>query len=86
LKKGGTLAVVGMPNEPFKVSAVALISGETRIVASAVGTRADMLELFELVTKFPIHCHIEKRPLEALPAVFEEMKNGTVLGRAVIVL
>jgi propanol-preferring alcohol dehydrogenase len=86
LKKGGTLAVVGMPNEPFKVSAVALISGETRIVASAVGTREDMRELFELVTKHPIHCHIETRPLEALPAVFEEMQRGAVLGRVVIVL
>lgn len=86
LRKGGTLAVVGMPNEPFKVSAVALVSGETRIVASAVGTREDMRELFELVTKFPIRCHVETRALEELPAVFEEMKRGAVLGRVVIVL
>ncbi len=86
LRKGGTLAVVGMPNEPFKVSAVALVSGETRIVASAVGTREDLRELFELVTKFPIRCHIETRGLEELPAVFEEMKRGAVLGRVVIVL
>jgi alcohol dehydrogenase, propanol-preferring len=86
LRKGGTLAVVGMPNEPFKVSAVALVSGETRIVASAVGTREDLRELFDLASKFPIHCHIETRPLEAVPAVFEEMKRGAVLGRVVIVL
>lgn len=86
LRKGGTLAVVGMPNEPFKVSAVALVAGETRIVASAVGTRQDLRELFELVAKFPIRCHVETRPLEALSAVFEEMKRGAVLGRAVIVL
>jgi propanol-preferring alcohol dehydrogenase len=86
LKKGGTLAVVGMPNEPFKVSAVALVSGETRIVASAVGTREDLRELFELVAKFPIRCHVETRGLETLPAVFEEMKRGAVLGRVVLVL
>jgi propanol-preferring alcohol dehydrogenase len=86
LRKGGTLAVVGMPNEPFKVSAVALVSGETRIVASAVGTREDLREMFELVAKFPIRCHVETRPLEALPAVFDEMKRGTVLGRVVLVL
>jgi propanol-preferring alcohol dehydrogenase len=85
LRKGGTLAVVGMPNEPFKVSAVALVSGETRIVASAVGTREDLRELFEMVAKFPIRCHIETRPLESLPAVFDEMKRGTLLGRVVIV-
>ncbi len=64
LRRGGTVAVVGMANEPFKVSAVSLISGETRIVASAVGTREDLRELFELVEKFPIRCKIETRPLE----------------------
>jgi propanol-preferring alcohol dehydrogenase len=86
LRKGGTLGVVGMPNEAFKVSAVALIAGETRIVASAVGTREDLRELFELVAKFPIRCHVETRPLEALAEVFEAMKLGTLLGRVVIVL
>jgi propanol-preferring alcohol dehydrogenase len=86
LRKGGTLAVVGMPNEAFKVSAVALVAGETRIVASAVGTREDLRELFELSSKFPIHCHVETRPLEALPAVFDEMKQGKLLGRVVLVL
>jgi propanol-preferring alcohol dehydrogenase len=86
LRKGGTLAVVGMPNEPFKVSAVALVSLEACIVASAVGTREDLRELFELVEKFPIRCHVETRPLEALSAVFEEMKRGAVLGRVVVVL
>jgi alcohol dehydrogenase, propanol-preferring len=86
LRKGGTLAVVGMPNEPFKVSAVALVAGETRIVASAVGTREDLRELFELVAKFPIRCHVETRRLEDLPAVFDEMKRGSVLGRVVLVL
>jgi propanol-preferring alcohol dehydrogenase len=86
LKKGGTLAVVGMPNEPFRVSAVAMVSGEFHIVASAVGTREDLRELFALVEKFPIRCHIETRPLDALPEVFEEMKRGAVLGRVVLVL
>ncbi len=86
LRKGGTLAVVGMPNEPFKVSAVALVAGETRIVASAVGTREDLRELFELVAKFPIRCHVTTRSLDELPAVFEEMKQGALLGRAVILL
>jgi propanol-preferring alcohol dehydrogenase len=86
LRKGGTMAVVGMPNEPFKVSAVAMVAGETRIVASAVGTREDLRELFDLVAKFPIRCHVETRPLADLPEVFEEMKRGAVLGRVVIVL
>lgn len=84
LRRGGTLAVVGMANEPFKVSAVSLISGETRIVASAVGTREDLRELFDLVERFPIRCRIETRPLEEVGHVFDELKRGAVLGRVVL--
>ncbi len=86
LRKGGTLAVVGMPNEPFKVSAVAMVSLEARIVASAVGTRQDLRELFDVLEKHPIRSYIEKRPLAALPAVFDEMKRGALLGRVVLIL
>ena len=86
LRRGGTLAVVGMANEPFKVSAVSLISTEARIVASAVGTRADLRELFALMEKHPIRCKIEKRPLESINQVFEEMKRGALIGRVVLTL
>ena len=78
------MAVVGMANEAFKVSAVSLISGETRIVASAVGTREDLKELFELVTKFPIRCKIETRPLDTIGHAFEDLKKGAVTGRIVL--
>lgn len=84
LRGGGTLAVVGMANEPFRASAVSLISGETRIIASAVGTRDDLRELFELVTRAPIRCKIETRPLDQVNDVFDRLKRGTVIGRIVL--
>ncbi len=86
LRRGGTMAVVGMANEPFKGSAVSLGSGETRIVASAVGTRDDLRELFELVEQHPIRCKIETRPLDQVGQVFEELKRGAVLGRIVLTM
>jgi propanol-preferring alcohol dehydrogenase len=86
LRRGGTVAVVGMANEAFKVSAVSLISGETRIVASAVGTRDDLRELFELVTKFPIRCKVETRPLDAIASAFDDLKRGAVTGRIVLTM
>lgn len=86
LRRGGTLAVVGMANEPFKVSAVSMISGETRILASAVGTRDDLRELFQLVERFPIRCRIATRRLEDVGQVFAELKRGAVLGRIVLTL
>jgi alcohol dehydrogenase, propanol-preferring len=84
LRRGGTVAVVGMANDPFKVSAVSMVSAEARIVASAVGTRADLAELFALVEKFPIRCRVETRPLESVQQVFEDLKRGAVLGRVVL--
>jgi propanol-preferring alcohol dehydrogenase len=84
LRRGGTMAVVGMANEPFKVSAVSLISGETRIVASAVGTREDLRELFQLVTRSPIRCTIETRPLDGIVQAFEDLRRGAVTGRIVL--
>jgi propanol-preferring alcohol dehydrogenase len=86
LRRGGTMAVVGMANEPFKLSAVSLISGETKIVASAVGTREDLRELFALVEKYPIRCKIETRPLDQVTQVFDELKRGVVIGRIVLTL
>jgi len=86
LRRGGTMAVVGMANEPFRASAVSLISGETRIIASAVGTRDDLRELFELVEKFPIRCRVETRPLEAISETFDQLKRGAVTGRIVLTL
>ncbi len=86
LRRGGTMAVVGMANEPFKVSAVSLISGETRIVASAVGTRDDLRELFGLVTRAPIRCKIEIRPMERINEAFEDLKRGAVTGRIVLAM
>lgn len=86
LRRGGTMAVVGMANEPFKVSAVSIVSAETRIVASAVGTRADLRELFELVTNFPIRCKVETRALEDVNGAFEDLRRGAVLGRVVLTI
>ena len=86
LRRGGTMAVVGMANDPFKVSAVSLISTEAKIVASAVGTRADLQELFALMAKYPIRCRIEKRPLEDVNRIFDQMTRGAITGRMVLTL
>ncbi|MBZ5606231.1 MAG: zinc-dependent alcohol dehydrogenase [Acidobacteriia bacterium] len=86
LRRGGTMAVVGMANEPFKVSAVSLISTEAHIVASAVGTRADLQELFALMEKHPIKCKIERRPLDDVNQIFDEMTRGAILGRIVLTM
>ena len=84
LKRGGTLAVVGMAPEPINVSAVSLVSGEIRIVASAVGTRQDLREMLEMAAEGKIRCRTERREMTEIDRVFEELKDGRVMGRVVV--
>jgi propanol-preferring alcohol dehydrogenase len=84
LRRGGTLSVVGMAPEPITVSTVALVSGEYRIVASAVGTRQDLLEILQLAAADKVRCRIETRAFDQVAGVFDEMKEGRLLGRVVL--
>ncbi len=84
LSPSGTIVVVGLPAEPLTFSANALSAREARIIASSVGTRQDMKELFELAAAGHIRCHIETRPLSEINEVFSELKSGKVIGRIVI--
>jgi len=85
VRKGGTLAVVGMPAEPIPVSAVALVAGEIRIVASAVGTRQDQNELMALAATGAVKCRHESQPLDHAAAALARVKRGDVTGRLVLV-
>jgi propanol-preferring alcohol dehydrogenase len=84
LRRGGTLAVVGMAPEPIPISTVALVAGETRIIASAVGTREDLRELLELAGEGKIHCRTEARSFEEINDILAEMRHGRLLGRVVL--
>jgi propanol-preferring alcohol dehydrogenase len=85
LRKGGTLAVVGMPAAPVPVSMFSMVSGEIRIVASAVGTRAELREVLELAAAGAIRCRVETHRLAEVNALFDRLRNGAVPARAVLV-
>jgi propanol-preferring alcohol dehydrogenase len=84
LRRGGTLSVVGMAPEPITVSTVALVSGEYRIVASAVGTRQDLREILQLAAAGKVRCRIETRAFDQVAGVLSEMREGRLLGRVVL--
>jgi propanol-preferring alcohol dehydrogenase len=84
LRRGGTLAVVGMTPEPISVSTVALVSGEYRIVAAAVGTRQDLREVLQIAAEGKVKCKIETRGLAEVNEVMNEMKEGRLVGRVVL--
>jgi propanol-preferring alcohol dehydrogenase len=84
LRRGGTLSVVGMAPEPISVSTVALVSGEYKIVAAAVGTRQDLREVLQLAAEGKVKCRIETRGLAEVNGVMSEMKEGRLVGRVVL--
>lgn len=85
VRKGGTLAVVGMPPEAVPVSMVSLVAGEIRVVASAVGTREDLRELLELAGAGAVRCRYETAPLEQAAEALNRLERGAVSGRIVLV-
>lgn len=84
LRRGGTLSIVGMAPEPINLSTVAMVSGEYRIVASAVGTRQDLREVLQLAAEGKVKCHIEQRSFEQVGLILNEMEQGKLLGRVVM--
>jgi propanol-preferring alcohol dehydrogenase len=86
IRKAGALAIVGMAPEPVPLSTVAVVSGEFRIVGSAVGTREDLREVLQLAAEGKVKCRIETRALEEAQTVLNEMKDGRLIGRVVLSL
>ncbi|MEZ5353098.1 MAG: zinc-dependent alcohol dehydrogenase [Bryobacteraceae bacterium] len=84
VRKGGTLVVVGMPAESIPLSAFAMVSGELRVIGSAVGTREDLRETLALAGRGLLHCHTQGAPLADAPAVMNRLREGSVTGRVVL--
>ena len=84
LRPTGTLSVVGLPPEPLRFAALALVSSEVRIVGSSVGTRQDVRDVLDLAAAGKVRCLVETRPLSQVNAVFEAMRGGAIHGRVVL--
>jgi len=84
LRKGGTLVIVGLPNDPLKVIADDLATREIRLVGSAVGSREDQRELLQLAAKGKVRCVVERLALDQVGEALERLREGQVRGRIVL--
>lgn len=84
LRPNGTLCVVGLPSEPLRFQALALVGTETHIVGSAVGTREDLRAVLDLAAKGLLRCRVETSPLSKVNEVFDAMRHGAIRGRVVL--
>lgn len=86
LRPAGVLSVVGLPAEALTFSALALVSGELRIMATAVGTRDDLRATLELGAAGKLRCRTETMPLERVNEALDKMRAGAITGRVVLTL
>jgi alcohol dehydrogenase, propanol-preferring len=85
LRPAGTLLVVGLPAENICFPPILMAAREARIQASAVGTRRDLREVLAMAAAGKVRCQISVRPLKEANTVLEELRQGKISGRTVLI-
>ncbi|CAF1234333.1 unnamed protein product [Adineta ricciae] len=84
VKSGGRVVAVGLPNGKMSVPIVDCVLRGIEIVGSVVGTRQDMQEALQLAKHHHITCKVQKRKLEDINPIFDDMINYKINGRVVL--
>jgi alcohol dehydrogenase, propanol-preferring len=84
LRRGGTVALVGLPPGDFPTPIFDVILKRLTIRGSIVGTRKDLEEALDFAARGCVKAAIETQPLEAINDVFARLKRGEVQGRVVL--
>ena len=80
----GSHYVVGYGGE-LRAATIDLVTGERNVVGNSVGTFSDLAELMVLAESGRVTLHTKKYPLEDAAQAFEDVENGRVRGRAILV-
>lgn len=84
LRRGGTVALVGLPPDQFPLDIFTTVLFGLTVRGSIVGTRKDMTEALDFYARGLIHPTYTLRPLEDINAIFAEMLRGEIDGRVVL--
>lgn len=84
LKRGGTVALVGLPPEKFPLDIFTTVLFGLTVRGSIVGTRRDMEECLDFFARGKITPTFTTRPLSDINAIFDEMLDGKIDGRIVL--
>lgn len=84
LRRGGTYSVIGYGGQ-LSVPTVAMITREIHILGNFVGNYRDLVELMELQRQGRVKVSAKEFPLVDAPKAVEELRQGRVLGRAVLI-
>ncbi|HEY5855231.1 MAG TPA: alcohol dehydrogenase AdhP [Aldersonia sp.] len=84
LRRGGTVALVGLPPEKFPLDIFTTVLFGLTVRGSIVGTRKDMAEAIDFFARGKITPTYSVRPMGDINDVFEEMEKGGIDGRIVL--
>jgi NAD+-dependent secondary alcohol dehydrogenase Adh1 len=83
-RAGGYCSVIGYGGE-LRVPTLDLISTERNIIGNIVGTYNELAELMVLAQRSKVTLHTQTYPLEAAADALNDLDNGRVRGRAILV-
>jgi len=83
LKRGGTLALAGIPMSPIPEMPYDLLYGERTVRSVANATRRDARELLALAAEVPIRTEVQVFPLANVNRALQLLKQGMINGAAV---
>ncbi|KZO00403.1 alcohol dehydrogenase AdhP [Pseudobacillus badius] len=86
VKRGGTLVVVGLPNDELPIPIFDTVLNGVTVKGSIVGTRLDMKEALDFAARGKVKAQIETAPLDEINEVFEKMVQGKINGRIVLTM
>ena len=84
LRRGGTVALVGLPPEQFPLDIFTTVLFGLTVRGSIVGTRKDMSEALDFFARGKVAPTYTMRPLDDMNAIFHEMEEGKIDGRVVM--
>ncbi len=84
LRRNGTLVLVGLSRSQYELPLVETVTRGIVIRGSYLGTHEDLQEVFRLLGAGAIRPHVHTHELAETPALIEQMRRGTLMGRAVI--
>lgn len=84
LRRGGTVALVGLPPEQFPLDIFTTVLFGLTVRGSIVGTRKDMAEALDFFARGLVSPTYTTRPLAEINTIFAEMQRGEIDGRVVM--
>lgn len=84
LRKRGTAVLHGLPPGDFPVPIMEMVLQGKTVRGSIVGTRLDLIECLAFAAEGKVAATVETQPLEAVNAVLDRMRAGTIDGRVVL--